>query len=328
MKIISKILCIFLLSMSLTACGKCEHEWVEATCTEPKTCSKCGETEGEPIGHEWVEATCEEPMTCKKCGSTDGKPLGHISSELTCTQGGVCERCGKELGPLGHEWVEATCTEPKKCNRCGETDGEPLGHTTTNGKCERCGEEIVQPIEFSGSGDKIITGVDVPEGEYVAYIDIDSTRHYDVKWYYGQDEYDYNLLVNNSGNAYHGAVLLKDGDVSAVKNGEIDINSKGNWNIKIEPLSGTISGNSVSGNGDVVTGLFEGTGNRTVFNIKINSTRHYDVKLYKYNGGHYDYDLLVNDSGEVYDGQVASSLEKGAKYFFTVNSQGDWEISW
>ena len=29
------------------------HKWVEATCTEPKTCSICGETEGFSLGHKW-----------------------------------------------------------------------------------------------------------------------------------------------------------------------------------------------------------------------------------------------------------------------------------
>lgn len=32
----------------LAGCA-CEHEWTEATYTEPKTCTKCGETEGEPL---------------------------------------------------------------------------------------------------------------------------------------------------------------------------------------------------------------------------------------------------------------------------------------
>ncbi|MBR4462461.1 MAG: Ig-like domain-containing protein, partial [Erysipelotrichaceae bacterium] len=31
----------------------CDHEWTDATCTEAKTCSKCGETEGDPLGHDW-----------------------------------------------------------------------------------------------------------------------------------------------------------------------------------------------------------------------------------------------------------------------------------
>lgn len=41
--------------VSLTGCH-IKHEWVEATCTEPKTCSVCGEKEGEALGHTWVDA--------------------------------------------------------------------------------------------------------------------------------------------------------------------------------------------------------------------------------------------------------------------------------
>ena len=33
-----------------------EHSWTEATCTMPKTCTVCGETEGEALGHQWSEA--------------------------------------------------------------------------------------------------------------------------------------------------------------------------------------------------------------------------------------------------------------------------------
>ena len=38
-----------LLVFCLSSCA-CQHEWKEATCTEPKTCTKCGETEGEALG--------------------------------------------------------------------------------------------------------------------------------------------------------------------------------------------------------------------------------------------------------------------------------------
>lgn len=95
----------FLLSLSmlfsLCACKKHEHTWVDATCTEPKTCSECGETEGELLGHDWQEATCTEPKTCTVCGETEGEALGH-------------------------QWKEATVSAPKTCERCGETEGEPL----------------------------------------------------------------------------------------------------------------------------------------------------------------------------------------------------------
>ena len=58
------------------------HDWVEATCTEPKTCSRCGETEGEPLGHNWIEATYETPKTCSRCGATEGEPAQYRFFDL------------------------------------------------------------------------------------------------------------------------------------------------------------------------------------------------------------------------------------------------------
>lgn len=51
------------------------HTWVEATCTEPQTCSVCGETEGEALGHTFTEANYQQPATCTVCGGTEGKPI-------------------------------------------------------------------------------------------------------------------------------------------------------------------------------------------------------------------------------------------------------------
>ena len=45
-----------------------EHEWTEATCTEPKTCSVCGETEGDPLGHDFSEASFFKRGVCSRCG--------------------------------------------------------------------------------------------------------------------------------------------------------------------------------------------------------------------------------------------------------------------
>lgn len=68
----SLLLCITLV-VSLSSCA-CRHEWQEATCTEPRTCIKCGETEGEPAGHKWEEATVDRPKICSVCGLTEGEP--------------------------------------------------------------------------------------------------------------------------------------------------------------------------------------------------------------------------------------------------------------
>ena len=156
-KLFASILAISMV-FSLCACGH-EHTWVDATCTEPKTCSVCGETDGEALGHTWIDATCTEPKTCSVCGETDGKALGHTWVDATCTEPKTCSICGETDGEaLGHTWVDATCTEPKTCSICGETDGEALGHKrgawvtikkATVGKegieqvkCTECGEVL------------------------------------------------------------------------------------------------------------------------------------------------------------------------------------------
>ncbi len=132
-----------------------EHQWIEATCTEPRTCAVLGETEGEPLGHDWAEATCTEPKTCRRCGATEGEPA-HDWQAASCTEPRICSRCGAAEGePLGHDWQEAACTEPKICTRCGATDGEPLGHnwqeaTCTEPKtCARCGVTEGEPLGHS-----------------------------------------------------------------------------------------------------------------------------------------------------------------------------------
>ena len=159
------LLLILLLTASLCACGH-QHTWKDATCTEPKTCTECGATEGEPLGHDWKDATCTEPKTCSRCGAAEGEPLGHDWKDATCTEPKTCSRCGATEGePLGHDWKDATCTEPKTCVVCGETDGEALGHTceewtvveestctvkgTETGVCTVCGETLTRELALA-----------------------------------------------------------------------------------------------------------------------------------------------------------------------------------
>ncbi len=124
------LLIAFAMMVLLSLSGCCiRHDWVEATCEVPKTCSKCGKTEGEALGHEWVEATCEAPKTCSRCGKTEGEALGHKWVEATCENPKTCSVCGKTEGEaLGHKWLENTPNyqQPKTCEVCGATEGEPL----------------------------------------------------------------------------------------------------------------------------------------------------------------------------------------------------------
>ena len=78
------------------------HEWIEADCTTPKTCSICGDTQGEPLGHDYGEAACEEAAKCSRCGEGGDEPLGHQVDNWTLDTSnynymeGTCSRCGLE----------------------------------------------------------------------------------------------------------------------------------------------------------------------------------------------------------------------------------------
>ena len=154
MKRIIAIIIIIVICISLSACCV-SHEWKDATCTDPKTCIKCGKTEGSPLGHTWEDATCIKAKTCSTCGITEGAALGHQATPATCTEDSVCSVCGttveKATGhqaepatctgdsvcsvcgevvekATGHKWVGATAGKPKTCTICGITEGEPLGY--------------------------------------------------------------------------------------------------------------------------------------------------------------------------------------------------------
>lgn len=94
-KIVTGMLAVSLVFMMTGCC--LSHDWQEATCTEPKTCSKCGETEGDVSGHTWEEATCTAPKTCSVCGETEGEALGHTLSEATYWEAAVCSVCGETV---------------------------------------------------------------------------------------------------------------------------------------------------------------------------------------------------------------------------------------
>ena len=126
--------------------AQCEHTWEEATCTVPKTCSLCGETEGEALGHT-EEIVAGKEATCTNNGFTDGKictvcnavtvPQEEISAkghtagaEATCEDSQICTVCNVELAPaLGHKvGPDATCEADQECTVCHEILVSAYGH--------------------------------------------------------------------------------------------------------------------------------------------------------------------------------------------------------
>ena len=116
-KIICSITVFVLCVLLFTAC-ECKHQWQDADCKNPKICTLCGETSGEPSGHHWKNATCTSPMMCTDCSEISGQALGHSWKEANCTEAAECYTCGAISGEaLGHklgEWItvsDSTCSE-------------------------------------------------------------------------------------------------------------------------------------------------------------------------------------------------------------------------
>ena len=144
MKKLLAMMLVLSMIFALCGCGH-QHTWTEATCTKPKTCSTCGETEGEALGHTWTEATCTTAKKCSLCGQIQGAPLGHsveewvTTKEASCAEKGskegTCTRCGEKvieetplLKHISGEWEvtsPATISLPgirkRQCVNCGKT---------------------------------------------------------------------------------------------------------------------------------------------------------------------------------------------------------------
>ena len=120
------LLILLLVSLQILAgCKKCEHQWKDATCNRPKTCSLCDAQEGETLGHNWQDADCISPKTCPTCQKTVGDPLGHTWTGATCTEAKHCSVCDAVEGEaLGHDYLAPNFQNPAICRVCGHGEGQ------------------------------------------------------------------------------------------------------------------------------------------------------------------------------------------------------------
>ena len=99
-------------------------------------CEICGYVEAEntkldALGHRWAKATCTTPKTCKKCGVTEGGVVHTLKDvegkAATCTENGytaykACEKCdyteGMEVIVASHAWGEPDENGAVECTVC------------------------------------------------------------------------------------------------------------------------------------------------------------------------------------------------------------------
>ena len=91
------------------------------------------------LGHDWVDATCTTPKACSRCDATEGTPLGHDFADVWSSDASghwhACSRCDAKDGEAAHtpDREAATETDPIKCTECDYIITAALGHTHTGG---------------------------------------------------------------------------------------------------------------------------------------------------------------------------------------------------
>lgn len=151
---------IALIVAALCTADTHHHEWAAAICTEPKTCTECGKTEGEPLGHtagdwelddpDYVTATVWMRQRCTTCGASLDSKLKKFTTlcengELLLTPDEFTQRCGKLLEYCFSEYGTQLIS----------ADSESLGCVITKNKTTHIGTVL-----FNDSDDKAISNKD------------------------------------------------------------------------------------------------------------------------------------------------------------------------
>ena len=173
-----KLLCFFLILstvlVSLVSCGH-EHDWEAPSCTSPKTCSVCGETQGRALGHSWKDATCTEAKKCSRCGVESGVKLGHTTST------GTCSRCGEnfsswELGEFVDEFNQPTGKKYVASSAYGTFSNS----ATTNSKLYASVQVTSTDIAFMlwEYGSSLVKGIFDSNSYSITVLDSKGVKHY------------------------------------------------------------------------------------------------------------------------------------------------------
>ena len=167
----------------------------------------------------------------------------------------------------------------------------------------------------SGTGDSIIQSITVSSPSLFRFVTKDD-NHHDVKAYYGDGEYEYDLLVNSS-DPYDGSTyLLPD------RTYDIIVHCTAPWTAEIYTIGYTAK-TAFSGSSDHITEIFQPESK--YYTITYTGDDHFAVKQ-RYGTGEYDYELLVNET-DPYSGTVRLSHSDMLCFFEIIGEEGSWTIT-
>lgn len=153
------LLCVIFLLFSVTSCGistnnghqsgVCSHVWQSATCTEPKTCTKCDETKGSALGH--------------------------------TTDSGICSRCGKnfsawEIGEYVDEFDRPTGKKYIIVDAVGTFSNSATTNSKLNAALQIDKDNI--GIMLWEYGSYLVKGIYDSENYSITVLNENGTKHY------------------------------------------------------------------------------------------------------------------------------------------------------
>ena len=182
----------------------CEHNWADATCAAPKTCSVCGATEGTALEHDMQLTTAEVPAKCGEAGTT---------AVYTCANGCGTVTGGEEIKALEHDMQQTAAEVPAKCGEAGTT----AVYTCANGCGTVTGGEEIKALEHAFDNDQDGTCNRCGFVRIVhAGSNVDLNNDLDVNIYVSLDETkieEYTASISKGGQVVvEDAALVKNGD--------------------------------------------------------------------------------------------------------------------
>ncbi len=142
------------LSCGTTEGTKINNEHAYAKNGEDYSCVYCGveapDGAFECTVHQWLDANCTNPKTCMHCGATEGSKIANAHAWAESGDWYACVFCdamAPEDSCESHQWLNANCTYAKTCMKCGEQEGAKLADAHAYKKsgdwyaCAFCNEE-------------------------------------------------------------------------------------------------------------------------------------------------------------------------------------------